>query len=120
MELTMYGISNCDTIRKARKWLDEKAITYRFHDYRKEGIDEGLAKELMALVPLKELINRRSTTWRNLDEESKEKIIADDHTVALMVMLDEPTIIRRPLLVDDKGVLVGFSAEKYERFLNQQ
>ena len=107
----MYGIKNCDTIKKARNWLEAENIDYRFHDYKKDGTDEELFKEWIASLGWESVINRRGTTWRKLTDEQKSSM--DDNS-ALAAMLDNPSIIKRPLLEHDGTRTLGFKAEEYE------
>ncbi len=109
--MIIYGIKNCDTMKKAFKWLDSHDIEYTFHDYRADGVTEELLKELIEKAGLKAMINKRSTTWRTLSDEEKAGI--EDPAIALPIMLDAPTLIKRPLLIKDDLVLVGFSEKSY-------
>lgn len=106
----MYGIKNCDTIKKARKWLEAENIDYTFHDYKKEGVDEALFKSWIAELGWDVVINRRGTTWRKLSDEQKENM---NDASALEAMLDNPSIIKRPLLVHNGQKTLGFKAEEY-------
>lgn len=108
---TMYGIKNCDTIKKARKWLDEKSIGYTFHDYKKDGTSEALFRDWLSSLGWEAVINRRGTTWRKLSEEQKSSM---DNSSALAVMMENPSIIKRPLLEHEGKRILGFKAEEYE------
>lgn len=108
---TMYGIKNCDTIKKARKWLDEKSIDYTFHDYKKDGTNETLFRDWLSSLGWEAVINRRGTTWRKLPEEQKNSM---DNNSALAVMMENPSIIKRPLLEHEGKRILGFKAEEYE------
>lgn len=109
--LQVYGIPNCDTMKKARRWLDDHAIEYEFHDYKKKGIDESLLRKWIDQVGWEILLNRRGMMWRKLDEAKKENI---DETSAIGIMLDTPSIIKRPVLVDEnQNMLVGFKEDEY-------
>lgn len=103
-----YGLSNCDTCRKARKWLDAEGFDYRFHDIRKANLDRAVIAGWAARVGWETLLNRRGTTWRGLPESSRESI--DQHS-ATTLMTAYPALIKRPVLVLDGDVLVGFSGE---------
>lgn len=107
----MYGIKNCDTIKKARKWLEAENIEYTFHDYKKEGTDESLFKGWLAELGWEAVVNRRGTTWRQLTDQQKSEM---DDSLALQVMMDNPSIIKRPLLVHNGKPLLGFKADEYE------
>lgn len=110
--ITLYGIKNCDTIKKARKWLDENGVAYQFHDFRKDGLEENLLRKWVKEVGWEVLLNKRGTTWRKLDDEVKEKI---DESSAIQVMLENPSIIKRPVLVTEKVIQVGFSGDQYQQ-----
>ncbi len=110
----MYGIPNCDTIKKARKWLDANNIKYTFHDYKKEGAPEKSLKQWIKISGWETILNRRGTTWRKLDEKTKNNI---DETSAIKVMLDNPSSIKRPVLESGKTLLVGFNHQDYEQLL---
>ena len=106
--LTVYGIKTCDTCRKALKWLDEQGREYRWHDLRADGLDAGTVQDWIAAAGLDTLVNRRSTTWRGLDETTREKALEDQSAAAVLVQ--HPTLVKRPVFVDDTGVRVGFNA----------
>ena len=110
----MYGISNCDTIKKARKWLDQYAIHYRFHDYKKEGVDSDQLQQWINELGWQGLINRRSTSWRKLDEQTRTSM---DEALALSVMLHNPSIIKRPLLIVGDQKILGFNETRYAQEL---
>jgi len=109
-EATLYGISNCDTIRKARGWLREQGIEYRFHDYRKDGIDDGLLRRMKAQLGWETLLNRRGTTWRALPEADRSGL---DEASALRLMRDHPALIRRPILEFHGRLHIAFSDQQY-------
>ena len=109
--ITLYGIPNCDTVRKARKWLDERAIDYQFHNFRKEGLDKALLQKWVAALGWEALINRRGTTWRKLSEQERNNI---DESSAIQLMLTNPTIIKRPVLDLGTSHHIGFSAAQYQ------
>ncbi len=115
--IDLYGIPNCDTMKKARRWLDEHGIEYRFHDYKKEGIDEARLRDWARKVGWETLLNRRGMMWRKLPPEVREGI---DEARALRIMLETPTIIKRPVLVKDGRVQVGFSEESYGKLLEDR
>lgn len=108
--MILYGISNCDSSRKARKWLNDHAIDHRFHDYRTDGLDAALIERLEAAAGWEVLLNRRSTSWRRLSESERSNLSRDK---AMRLMLDHPTLIKRPLLASESEVLVGFSDAQY-------
>jgi Spx/MgsR family transcriptional regulator len=108
--MIIYGIKNCDTIRKARKWLTAHKIEYEFHDFRSEGINPIQLRAWAAEAGWQKLLNKRSTTWRNLPDETKTAI---DETLAIFLMEENPTLIKRPVLEMSAGILVGFSEKIY-------
>ena len=111
----IYGIPNCDTMKKARQWLNDQGIAYEFHDYKKAGIDEQLVRHWVKTLGWEALLNRRGTTWRKLDDAVKSQI---DETSAIQIMLQTPSIIKRPLLDDGTTLHLGFKADEYERIFN--
>lgn len=110
----MYGIPNCDTIKKARRWLDSHNVEYTFHDYKKSGVPDKKLKKWEESVGWETLLNRRGTTWRKLDDKIKNNISAKS---ALKVMLDNPSAIKRPILESGKKLLVGFNEKDYEEII---
>ncbi len=108
--ITLYGIPNCDTVKKARKWLSDNGKDYSFHDYKKQGVPEKELRGWVKQLGWETLLNKRGTTWRKLDEETRESV---DEASAIQIMLDNPSIIKRPVLSSGKTLLVGFSAEEY-------
>jgi arsenate reductase (glutaredoxin) len=112
MTLVVYGIPNCDTVKKARVWLAEHGHDYRFHDFKKDGLTAGRLEGWLAQVPLDTLLNRRGTTWRALDEA--QKAAADAPAGAIALMVEKPSLIKRPVLeVDGRVRAVGFAAADY-------
>lgn len=120
MAYRVYGIPNCSTVKKARDWLEANQIAYDFHDYKKAGITPQTLRAWLKTVPLDTLLNRRGTTWRALDDATREAAADVEGAIALMV--DKPSIIKRPVVVaggpESADVrVVGFSPETYaERF----
>ena len=110
MTTTLYGIRNCDTMKKAWTWLDQNRVAYDFHDYKKAGIDrarlEGWAKQ----VGWEVLLNRAGTTFKKLPDTDKQGI---DQAKAIDLMLAQPSMIKRPVLETEGGLLVGFKPEAY-------
>lgn len=111
MTVEMFGIPNCDTIKKARKWLDTQGINYQFHDYKKEGADLVQLKQWSQVAGWKALLNQRGTTWRKLDEAVKENV---DEASAIQLMVENPSMIKRPVLVTGGKIIVGFSESVYQ------
>lgn len=116
--LTMYGIKNCDTIKKARRYLESQQVDYQFHDYRSDGLDADLLQSFIDKLGYSALLNTRGTTWRKLPEEQRNAIDADS---ARELMLAQPAIIKRPLLCDASGsMLLGFSEATYQQFIQEK
>lgn len=108
---TIYGISNCDTVRKARKWLEAEAITFDFHDFRKQGLSAEQVERWCAAAGLDQVLNKRGTTWRQLPDEVKA---TSDEATLKSLLIEQPTLIKRPVLeLDDGRVAIGFKAEQY-------
>ena len=114
MSLHFYGIPNCDTVKKARAWLDARGIGYTFHDYKKEGADPGKLAEWSDAAGWEALLNRRGTTFRALNEADKADI---DRAKALQLMQAHPSLIKRPVVEHGEGLLVGFDQAKWEAVL---
>ena len=114
----IYGIKNCNTMKKAFTWLDEHQINYQFHNYKTDGLSAELLNDLLKLVDWQSLLNTRGTTWRKLDEALRDQI--DNQDAAIKIMLANPSILKRPLLIDDKRALLGFSEDSYSQFVKHQ
>lgn len=109
---TIFGIKNCDTMKKAFVWLDQHGVSYRFHDYKKEGIDRDTLARWVEALGWERVLNRAGTTFRKLSEEDKAGL---DAAKAIALMQREPSMIKRPILDPDKGPLTaGFSPDVYE------
>jgi len=111
---TLYGIPNCDTIKKARKWLDDKNIAYEFHDYKKAGIDRKTLQNWCKEFGYETLINKRGTTWRKLEDQLKNNI---NETSAIKIMQENTSVIKRPVLISDHTKIVGFNEADYKSLL---
>jgi arsenate reductase (glutaredoxin) len=111
MPVTIYGIRNCDTMKKARAWLESNAVDYRFHDYKTAGIERGVLEAWCGKVGWEHLLNRAGTTFRKLADANKHDI---DLRKAIRLMLAQPSLIKRPVLEQGRTVLVGFKTEQYE------
>ena len=109
---TLYGIKNCDTVKKARRWLDDNNIDYHFHDFRADGLQKSQIRDWVAELGWETLINKRSTTWKALDEAIKNSL---NNETVIDVIADAPTLIKRPLLDNGKLRRVGFKAADYEQ-----
>lgn len=112
--IKIYGIPNCDTIKKARKWLESHDVTYEFHDYKKLGVPENKLKNWVKQAGWETVLNKRGTTWRKLDEKIKNNI---DQESAIRIMLDNPSIIKRPVLEAGKILIIGFKESEYQRLV---
>ena len=112
MALTIYGIKNCDTMKKARAWLDSHRVGYRFHDYKAEGISKEKLKRWCDELGWETLLNRAGTTFRKLDDADKEDL---NERKAIALMLAQPSIVKRPVLETGAKLLVGFKPEIYEK-----
>ncbi|HEV7246473.1 MAG TPA: ArsC family reductase [Shinella sp.] len=111
MTVTIYGIKNCDTMKKARTWLDTKGVAYRFHDYKAEGIDEASLKRWVEALGWETVLNRAGTTFRALSDADKQDI---DAKKAIALMLAQPSMIKRPMLDRDGALTSGFKPDIYE------
>lgn len=113
MTVTIYGIKNCDTMKKARAWLGAHGIEYRFHDYKTDGIDKVRLKGWAAKAGWEVLLNRAGTTFRALSEADKTNLT---ETSAIALMLAQPSMIKRPVLETEDGrLLIGFKPDVYEK-----
>jgi arsenate reductase len=113
--MKLYGIKNCDTVKKARKWLDENGIEHEFHDFKKDGLDSELLSQWEQAVGWETLLNRRGTTWRKLPDEVRDTISAQS---AHDIMLENPSIIKRPVVDRDGEISVGFNADEWASWRN--
>ncbi len=111
MTVTIYGIRNCDTMKKARAWLDKQGVEYAFHDYKTAGIEPERLERWSKKVGWEALLNRAGTTFRKLPEKDRQSV---DERRALALMLDQPSMIKRPVLEPGGGrLIVGFKPETY-------
>jgi len=110
MSATLYGISNCDTVRKARRWLSDHDVDYVFHDLRKDGLTVKMLHYWDQKAGWEILLNKRGTTWRKLSETVRDNI---NQQAALKLMQQQPTLIKRPVLDADNQIHVGFSTDHY-------
>ena len=110
--VTVYGISNCDTVKKARSWLSEQGITYQFHDFKKQGVPAERLPQWMQAVGWEKLLNRQGTTWRKLDDTTRNSAV--DATSAAAVMQENASTIKRPVVEwADGTITVGFKADDW-------
>jgi arsenate reductase len=111
MAATIYGIKNCDTMKKARAWLDERRVEYAFHDYKTAGIERGKLQSWATQVGWESLLNRAGTTFRKLADKDKEGLT---EAKAIKLMLEQPSLIKRPVIETQAQLLVGFKPEQYQ------
>ncbi len=111
MTITIYGIKNCDTMKKARAWLDTHRVAYQFHDYKAEGIDKKRLEGWAKSVGWETLLNRAGTTFRKLPEKDKQGLTA---AKAIALMLEQPSMIKRPVLDLGGKLVVGFKPDIYK------
>jgi arsenate reductase len=112
MSITLYGIPNCDTVKKARSWLEAHERAHHFHDFKKAGLSRSVIDGWLKHVDWETLVNRKGTTWRGLPDERKAAVVNAESAIALM--LESPSVIKRPVMVTGKSVHVGFSDAAYE------
>ncbi len=110
--MKLYGIPNCNTVKKARTWLDEHGISYEFHDFKKQGIDIPTLENWLSQTSWEKLVNRAGMTWRGLSDETKSSII--DNNSAIQLMMEKTSVIKRPVLVRNGQILcLGFDETTY-------
>ncbi|SHI15883.1 ArsC family reductase [Ferrimonas marina] len=114
--MILYGIKSCDTVRKARKHLDQQGCQHNFHDFREAGLDSDTLARWLTQVEYTTLLNTRSTSWRALDDSDKQDL---DQAKAVRLMLANPTLVKRPVLEASGAVLVGFKAADYDAWIAQ-
>ncbi|MFC4626033.1 ArsC family reductase [Daeguia caeni] len=113
MSVTIYGIRNCDTMKKACRWLEEHGIEYAFHDYKKDGLDAETLDRFLESLSWEKLLNRAGTTFRKLPEAERANV---DAAKARALMLEQPSMVKRPVLVADGKYCVGFKPDEYAAF----
>jgi Spx/MgsR family transcriptional regulator len=112
--ITLYGIPNCNTVKKARDWLESNGIDYTFHDFKKNGVTQPLLQAWLQQQPWEKLVNRAGLTWRGLPDEIKTSVNNND--AAVQLMLEKPSVIKRPVMVKDEKILsLGFVEADYNR-----
>ncbi|WP_321283167.1 ArsC family reductase [uncultured Vibrio sp.] len=115
MTITMFGIPNCDTIKKAKKWLEAEDIAYEFHDYRKQGVDAALVTEFCDALGWEIVLNKRGTTFRQLTQEQKDSLNGEN---AIKLLVENPAMIKRPILKVNDQLHIGFKADQYTTIFN--
>ena len=113
--LIVFGIKSCDTCRRAKKYLDEHNIEFRFHDLRDDGLDIQMLERWTQRIGWARLLNKQSLTWRKIPEVDRNDMT---HDKALAAMIDNPTLVKRPVLESDKFIAVGFSEKRFGDFIN--
>ena len=113
MTIHFYGIPNCDTVKKARKWLDARGLAYDFHDYKKEGADPAQLATWIEAKGADVIVNRRGTTFRKLSDTHKAAMSESD-AQAVALLCDNPSMIKRPVVAYDGGLLVGFKEDEWD------
>lgn len=113
--MIIYGISNCDTVKKAKNWLDSHNLDYQFHDFRKDGINKDIINGWLNTVAWDKILNKRSTSWRNLDASTQQAINA---TNVVDLLVENPTLIKRPVLDVNDIITVGFNSDTYQGIFN--
>ncbi|MXP14932.1 ArsC family reductase [Altererythrobacter confluentis] len=113
-KMTLYGIPGCDTMKKARVWLDAHGVEYAFHDYKKQGIDLARLQGWADKIGWEMLLNKRGTTFRKLDDADKADI---DTAKAVKLMAANPSLIKRPVVEHTRGLIVGFDSDEWEKTL---
>ncbi len=114
--IKIYGIKNCDTVKKSLKWLDDRGLKYQFHDYKKAGVDEKKLTDFVEKFGFEKILNRKGTTWRMLELIEQSKVV--DKISALKLMVEKPSIIKRPLLEFGSEKLVGFDESEWQKLVN--
>jgi arsenate reductase len=114
---TLYGIKNCDSVKKTRKWLNDQHIHYQYHDFREHGLTEALIQQWLAGCSLEQLINKKSTSWKNLTEDEKSSL---NNNTAIALCMRHETLIKRPVLAHQGNVYFGFDEKLYTTLLLEQ
>lgn len=108
--ITLYGIPNCDTIKKTKKWLDEQQLQYELHDYKKLGCSTELLNSFVDQFTLEQVLNKRGTTWRKLSDAQKDNITTES---AIQLMKEQPSMIKRPIIHSKDCWLIGYDEEAF-------
>ncbi|ATC98493.1 MAG: ArsC family reductase [Pseudoalteromonas spongiae] len=109
--IKLFGIPNCDTIKKAKKWLEQNNIEYTFHDYRKDGVNSEMVNNFCQQLDWQQVLNKRGTTYRQLDDATKENLNAES---AVALLVEQPAMIKRPILEKNGEFHLGFKADQYQ------
>ena len=111
--INIYGIKNCNSVKKALDWMNENNITYEFHDYKKVGSDKEVLEKFIEKFGWEKVLNRKGMTWRNLSKQEQENIT--DKNLAIVLMVDKTSIIKRPLIDLGEELLIGFDEDEYKK-----
>lgn len=117
MAIIVYGIPNCDQVKKARAWLNDHALPFHFHDFKKAGVDRPLIEAWLAQISLEVLLNKKGTTWRSLPDVRKAAIT--DQSSAIELMIELPSLIKRPVLMTGGSIHAGFSDPLYQQIFKK-
>lgn len=119
--ITVYGIPNCDTVKKSRTWWSERGVDFQFHDFKKQGVPARRLPDWMAAAGWQKLVNRQGTTWRKLDA-STQASVTDEHSASVL-MQAQPSVIKRPVVEWQQGdqlhISVGFVPDQWQQWLNE-
>lgn len=113
--MILYGISNCDTVKKAKNWLETHNIDYKFHDFRKQGLDANTINRWLQSVSWDKILNKRSTSWRNLDPSIQQTV---NETNIVDLLIENPTLIKRPVMDVNDTITFGFNSDTYQGIFN--
>ena len=113
--IILYGINNCDSVKKAKRFLTEQTLDFEFHDFRKDGLTLEHIQHWLTTIDWQTLLNRRGRTWKQLDTHVRDHLTQQR---AIDLMLQHPTLIKRPVLLHDKGISVGFNEENYQSLVD--
>ena len=113
--MILYGISNCDTVKKAKNWLETHNIDYKFHDFRKQGLDANTINRWLQSVSWDKILNKRSTSWRNLDPSIQQTV---NETKIVDLLIENPTLIKRPVMDVNDTITFGFNSDTYQGIFN--
>ena len=113
--MIIYGISNCDSVKKAKNWLDSRHLDYKFHDFRKQGLNEKIINGWLQTVSWDKILNKRSTSWRNLDASIQQTV---NETTIVNLLVENPTLIKRPVIDVNDTITIGFNSDAYEGIFN--
>ena len=107
----LYGIPNCDTVKKARTWLENNNVDYQFHDFRKDGLSQATVEGWLDKLAWDKVVNKRSTTWRSLSDDTKSEM---DSSTAVREILKQPTLVKRPVIESGNELIIGFNEAAYK------